>query len=122
MIFDKPSSAELLDAIKYFLDSKIKSEVPPHLAFKLRIVENVLNIVIREIEHGEDLSKEVISDLKELLETDISNIEELASIIKDKKIDLENQDLKNLLVKLSKNKIAVDNPNYSTYKKLVERL
>ncbi len=66
------------------------------------------------------LSKDVISDLKELLETDINNIEELASIIKDQKIDLENQDLKNLLVKLSKNKIAVDNPNYSTYKKLVE--
>ena len=120
MIFDKPTITELLYAIKYFLDSKIKGEVPPHLAFKLRIVENVLNIVIREIEHGEDLSKEVKSDLKELLETDVSNIEELASIIKYKKIDLENQDLKNLLVKLSKNKIAVDNPNYSTYKKLVE--
>jgi hypothetical protein len=26
------------------------------------------------------------------------------------------------LVTLSKNKIAVDNPNYSTFKKLIERL
>ena len=47
MIFDRPSSIELLKAVNHFLDDKIKSEVPAHLAFKLRIVENVLNIVIR---------------------------------------------------------------------------
>ena len=49
MIFDKPDSVELLDAVNHFLNEKIKDEVPPHLAFKLRIVENVLNIVRREI-------------------------------------------------------------------------
>ena len=38
----------------------------------------------------------------------------------DEKIDLEDQDLKDLLVTLSKNKIAVDNPNYSTFKKLIK--
>ena len=42
MIFDKPTNTELLDAVSYFLKEKIHSEVPPHLAFKLRIVENVL--------------------------------------------------------------------------------
>ena len=41
MIFDKPNTLELLDSVKHFLDTKIKDEVPPHLAFKLRIVENV---------------------------------------------------------------------------------
>ena len=61
MIFDKPDSVELLDAVNHFLNEKIKDEVPPHLAFKLRIVENVLNIVSREITLGEKLSNEVIS-------------------------------------------------------------
>ena len=64
MIFDKPTSIDLLAAISHFLDTKIKSEVPPHLAFKLRIVENVLNIVIREIEKGDELSNEVINLLQ----------------------------------------------------------
>ena len=120
MIFDKPTSVDLLAAISHFLDTKIKSEVPPHLAFKLRIVENVLNIVIREIEKGDELSKEVINLLQSLIESETPSIEALALLIKDKKIDLEDQILKDLLVTLSKNKIAVDNPNYSTYKKLIE--
>ena len=120
MIFDKPNSVDLLEAISHFLNTKIKSEVPAHLAFKLRIVENVLNIVIREIEKGDELSNEVINLLQSLIESDTQSIETLASMIKDEKIDLEDQDLKDLLVTLSKNKITVDNPNYSTYKKLLD--
>ena len=120
MIFDKPNSVDLLEAISHFLNTKIKSEVPAHLAFKLRIVENVLNIVIREIEKGDELSNEVINLLQSLIESDTQSIETLASMIKDEKIDLEDQDLKDLLVTLSKNKIAVDNPNYSTFKKLIK--
>ncbi len=49
MIFDRPSSIELLKAVNHFLDDKIKSEVPAHLAFKLRIVENVLNIELNSV-------------------------------------------------------------------------
>ena len=122
MIFDKPNSADLLEAISHFLNTKIKPEVPAHLAFKLRIVENVLNIVIREIEKGDELSNEVINLLQSLMESDTPSIETLALMIKDEKIDLEDQGLKDLLVTLSKNKIAVDNPNYSTYKKLLDRI
>jgi len=120
VIFDRPSSVELLKAVSFFLDQKIKKEVPPHLAFKLRIVENVLNIVCREIELGDTLSEEVISDLKKVMNSDIASLEDLAILIKEQKIDLEDQGLQNILVKLSKNKIAVDNPNYSTYKKLLD--
>ena len=120
MIFDKPSSVDLLAAISHFLDTKIKPEVPDHLAFKIRIVENVLNIVIREIEKGDELSNEVINQLQGLIAADAPTIEALALLIKDEKIDLEDQDLKDLLVTLSKNKIAVDNPNYSTFKKLIK--
>ena len=122
MIFDKPNSVDLLEAISHFLNTKIKSEVPAHLAFKIRIIENVLNIVIREIEKGDKLSNEVMTQLQSLIETDEPTIEALALMIKDEKIDLNDQDLKKLLVTLSKNKIAVDNPNYSTFKKLIEGL
>ena len=122
MIFDKPNSVDLLEAVNHFLDTKIKSEVPAHLAFKIRIVENVLNIVKREIEQGDELSKEIMFQLQNLIEEDSPTIDALALLIKDEKIDLEDQGLKDLLVTLSKNKIAVDNPNYSTYKKLLDRI
>ena len=122
MIFDKPNSVDLLEAVNHFLDTKIKSEVPAHLAFKIRIVENVLNIVKREIEQGDELSKEIMVQLQNLIEEDSPTIDALALLIKDEKIDLEDQGLKDLLVTLSKNKIAVDNPNYSTFKKLIEKL
>ena len=98
MIFDKPSSVDLLAAVSHFLDTKIKSEVPAHLAFKLRIVENVLNIVSREIENGDELSDEVICQLQNLIESDTPSIETLALLIKDQKINLNDQDLKDLLV------------------------
>ena len=101
MIFDKPNSVDLLEAISHFLNTKIKSEVPAHLAFKIRIIENVLNIVIREIEKGDKLSNEVMTQLQSLIETDEPTIEALALLIKDEKIDLEDQDLKKLLVTLS---------------------
>ena len=54
------------------------------------------------------------------MESDTPSIEPLAVMIKDEKIDLEDQDLKDPLVTLSKNKITVDNPNYSTFKKLIK--
>ena len=41
-------------------------------------------------------------------------------MIKEEKLDLQNEDLKNLLLKLSKNKIIIDNANYSTFKKLID--
>ena len=62
----------------------------------------------------------IINDLKKLINSDIASLEDLANLIKEQKIDLEDQDLQNILVKLSKNKIAVDDPNYSTYKELLD--
>ena len=64
MIFDRPNSVELLKAVSFFLDEKIKKEVPPHLAFKLRIVENVLNIVCREIEQGDACQRKSLTTLR----------------------------------------------------------
>ena len=33
MIFDRPSSVELLNAVSFFLDEKIKKEVPPPVSY-----------------------------------------------------------------------------------------
>lgn len=120
MIFDRPTSSELIKAVMDFLDTKIKDELPPHLAFKLRITNNVLGMVQREIDHGETLHQEVHDAMQNLINSEELTTENLSDLIKNGKIDLKNRDLEDLLVLLSKNKIAVDNPNYSTYKKLIE--
>ena len=120
MIFDRPTSSELIKAVMDFLDTKIKDELPPHLAFKLRITNNVLGMVQREIDHGETLYQEVYDAMQNLINSEELTTENLSDLIKNGKIDLKNRDLEDLLVLLSKNKIAVDNPNYSTYKKLIE--
>jgi|TARA_Y100000994_G_C15303791_1_gene280809 hypothetical protein len=120
MIFDRPTSSELIKAVMDFLDTKIKDELPPHLAFKLRITNNVLGMVQREIDHGETLHQEVHDAMQNLINSEELTTENLSDLIKNGKIDLKNRDLEDLLVLLSKNKIAVDNPNYSTYKKLIK--
>ncbi len=122
MIFDRPTSSELIKAVMDFLDTKIKDELPPHLAFKLRITNNVLGMVQREIDQGETLQQEVYDAMQSLMHSDELTTKKLSELIKDGKIDLKDEDLKDLLAILSKNKIAVDNPNYSTYKKLIKWL
>jgi hypothetical protein len=121
MIFDRPTNIELISAVIDFLDTEIKEELPPHLAFKLRIVTNVLKIVQREIDLGDTLSKEAQGLIKEVLEsTQEPSLRELASSIKDGNIDLDKESLRKALIGITKSKISVDNPNYSTFKKLVE--
>ena len=120
MIFDRPTSSELIKAVMDFLDTKIKDELPPHLAFKLRITNNVLGMVQREIDQGEQLSEEIIKVMSDIIKSDDLTTKELSNLIKNGDLDLSDEELKNLLILLSKNKIAVDNPNYSTYKKLIK--
>ena len=72
MIFDRPTSAELVEAVSEFLSKEIKNNLPAHLAFKTQIAINVLNIVRREQENKELLTKES----KEILLTLLSNPEE----------------------------------------------
>ena len=58
MIFDRPTSAELVEVVSEFLEKKIKGNLPDHLAFKTQIAINVLNIVKRELQNEEVLTKE----------------------------------------------------------------
>ena len=40
MIFDRPTSAELVEAVSQFLEKQIKANLPDHLAFKTQIAIN----------------------------------------------------------------------------------
>ena len=45
---------------------------------------------------------------------------ELANSIKEGNVELDKESLKKALIEITKSKISVDNPRYSTFKKLVE--
>ena len=56
-VFDRPTSKELLEAVIDFIDAEIKSDsYPANKKFKFQIVLNVLNIVKREVETGEEIN------------------------------------------------------------------
>ena len=123
MIFDRPTSAELVEVVSEFLEKKIKSNLPDHLAFKTQIAINVLNIVKRELQNEEVLTKEsreILLTLFKDSDSDKANIEELAKQIKTGELKLENKELQEALIEITKKKISGDNPKYSTYHKLVE--
>ena len=123
MIFDRPTSTELVEVVSEFLEKKIKSNLPDHLAFKTQIAINVLNIVKRELQNEEVLTKEsreILLTLFKDSDSDKVNIEELAKQIKTGELKLENKELQEALIEITKKKISVDNPKYSTYHKLVE--
>ena len=57
-VFDRPTSKELLEAVIDFIDAEIKSDsYPANKKFKFQIVLNVLNVVKREVETGEEINE-----------------------------------------------------------------
>tara|TARA_B100001245_G_scaffold235834_1_gene224654 strand:- start:98 stop:466 length:369 start_codon:yes stop_codon:yes gene_type:complete len=121
MIFDRPTSTELVEVVSEFLEKEIKSNLPDHLAFKTQIAINVLNIVKREQQNEKILSNESRAILLNLFkDSDKTNIEELAKQIQTGKLKLDNEELRDALIEITKKKISVDNPKYSTYKKLIK--
>ena len=121
MIFDRPTNAELVEVVSEFLEKEIKINLPDHLAFKTQIAINVLNIVKREQQNEEILSKESKEILLNLFkDPNKANIRELAKQIETDELKLDNKELQEALIEITKKKISVDNPKYSTYKKLIE--
>ena len=121
MIFDRPTNAELVEVVSEFLEKEIKINLPAHLAFKTQIAINVLNIVKREQQNEEILSKESKEILLNLFkDPKKANIRELAKQIETGELKLDNKELQEVLIEITKKKISVDNPKYSTYKKLIE--
>ena len=121
MIFDRPTNAELVEVVSEFLEKEIKINLPDHLAFKTQIAINVLNIVKREQQNEEILSKESKEILLNLFkDPNKANIRELAKQIETGELKLDDKELQEALIQITKKKISVDNPKYSTYKKLIE--
>jgi Domain of unknown function (DUF6285) len=117
---DEPTPTELIEAVADFLRSDIAPMISGHNAFKLRVSINALDLVTRQLalEQGGDAAEAV--RLSRLLGVQGSLVDlnrTLADRIAKGEVDLQTPGLADHLWQTTMDKLAVDQPNYGSYKR-----
>jgi hypothetical protein len=117
---DEPTPTELIKAVADFLRSDIAPMISGHYAFKLRVSINALDLVTRQLalEQGGDAAEAV--RLSRLLGVQGSLVDlnrTLADRIAKGEVDLQTPGLADHLWQTTMDKLAVDQPNYGSYKR-----
>ena len=117
---DEPTPTELTKAVAEFLRNDIAPLVSGHNAFKLRVAINVLDLVTRQLtlQQGSDAAE--ATRLARLLGKEGPLIElnrSLADQIAKGEVDLQTPGLAEHLWQTTLAKLAVDQPNYASYKR-----
>jgi hypothetical protein len=120
---DEPRPEELIKAVADFLRSDIAPVITGHNAFKLRVSINALDLVSRQLalEDGSDIAE--AARLSQLLAMQGSLAElnrALADRIAQGELDLQTPGLADHLWQTTMDKLAVDQPNYASYKRELE--
>jgi hypothetical protein len=121
---DEPTPIELTKAVADFLREDIAPLVTGHDAFKLRVAANVLDLVMRQLTLEEGSAADEAARLRALLGIEGSLVElnrALADKIASGEMDLGTPGLTDHLWQTTLAKLAVDQPNYASYKREQER-
>ncbi len=121
---DEPAPAELITAVADFLRTEIVPVIKGHNAFKLRVGINALDLVTRQIAQEGPSDAAEAARLKALLGIDGSVMElnrALAERIASGEVDLNTPGLADHLWQTAMEKLAVDQPNYASYRRELER-
>ena len=121
---DEPTPIELTRAVADFLRNDITPHVSGHNAFKLRVAINILDLVGRQLTLAEGSDAAEAANLKTLLGIDGALIDlnrALAEKIASGEVDLATPGLSEHLWQTTMAKLAVDQPNYASYKRELER-
>ena len=120
---DEPTPEELTKAVADFLRNDITPQISGHHAFKLRVAINVLDLVTRQLklEQGSDAAE--LARLSKLLSMQ-GSLGELNRVLADQiakgEIDLQTPGLAEYLWQTTMDKLAVDQPNYASYRRELE--
>ena len=117
---DEPTPTELIKAVADFLRTEITPAIKGHNAFKLRVGINALDLVTRQLAQEGSNDASEATRLKALLGIDGSVMElnrALAEKIAKGEVDLSTPGLKEHLWQTTMDKLAVDQPNYASYKR-----
>jgi Domain of unknown function (DUF6285) len=121
---DEPTPIELTRAVADFLRNDITPMISGHNAFKLRVAINILDLVTRQLTLEEGADAAEAARLAELLGAEGALIEQnraLAEKIAKGEVDLSTPGLSEHLWQTTLAKLAVDQPNYASYKREMER-
>ena len=117
---DEPTPTELIKAVADFLRNEIAPVIKGHNAFKLRVGINALDLVTRQ------LALEPASDAAETarltqllgLQGSLGDLNRaLSDGIASCNVDLQTPGLSDHLWQTTMDKLAVDQPNYASYKR-----
>jgi hypothetical protein len=119
---EQPTAAELIDAVSEFLSREIAPTLSGRLAFHARVAVNVLAIVKRELERGPAADRADAARLAALLGHDgdpAALTEELCRRITSGETAFDDPALIEHLWATTIDTLAVDQPNYATYRRVV---
>jgi hypothetical protein len=117
---DEPTLEELIRAVADFLRHDIAPGISGHNAFKLRVSINALDLVTRQLALAQGSDAAEAARLTRLLGEE-GTLGELNRILADRiakgEADLETPGLAEHLWQTTMDKLAVDQPNYASYKR-----
>ena len=119
---EQPSAAELIDAVAGFITNELAPTLTGRLAFHARVAANALAIVRRELEQGPAADRADAARLTALLGVDGDNTtltEELCRRIETGEIAADDPALIDHLWATTLATVAVDQPNYGTYRHIM---
>jgi len=123
-MMDKPTLAEIVTAVREFIETKAIPELTGHTAFHARVAANALAIAERELAGGPAAADEERARLKTLLGRD-GTLDQLnralAARIASGDITLQTPGLADHLRRTTLDKVAIDQPSYSGFKSAVAR-
>jgi hypothetical protein len=117
---DEPTPTELINAVADFLRNDIAPMISGHHAFKLRVAINALDLVTRQLALESRSDAAEAARLTRLLGMQGSLTElnrTLADRIANRELDLQTPGLADHLWQTTMDKLAVDQPNYASYRR-----
>jgi hypothetical protein len=117
---DEPTPLELVQAVADFLRNDIAPAISGHNAFKLRVSINALDLVARQLDLEQSSHAAESARLSRLLGEQGSLAElnrVLARHVANGEMDLQTPGLAEHLWQTTMDKLAVDQPNYASYKR-----
>ena len=117
---DEPNPEELIKAVADFLRNDIAPQISGHQAFKLRVSINALDLVARQLELQQGSDAAESARLSQILGRQ-GSLRELNKLLADGiakgELDLQTPGLARHLWQTTMEKLAVDQPNYASYKR-----
>lgn len=120
---DQPTPEELVNAVADFLRNDIAPHISGHNAFKLRVSINALDLVTRQLRLEADSDAAEAARLSQLLGMQ-GSLGELNRALADRiakgELDLQTPGLADHVWQTTMAKLAVDQPNYASYRRELE--